>query len=86
MTAACFFFWQVNSIHLLRFVLVALGLHPSLHLLWRHFLFERRNGPHVPEGSATRPSREPKNMSVIGMISFAPALTAHLNNSSEFLT
>ena len=29
--------------------LVALCLHPWLHLFRRHFLLERRNGPHIPE-------------------------------------
>ena len=66
--------------------IVALRHHPSLHLFGRHFFLERCNGPHVPEGSAIRPAREPKNMSVIGMISFAPASTARLTNSSESST
>jgi hypothetical protein len=34
---------------------VALHHHSSLHLFRRHFLFERRNGPHVPERVSDAP-------------------------------
>jgi hypothetical protein len=40
----------------------------------------------LPKGSETRPSREPKNISVIGMMIFAPACTARSNSVSEGLS